>query len=803
MSPLAAPMDALRRTLILLTLSLAATVSGCGGMDPSRPGPDVERALGAARDSVAVWVAAGRGAAEPDGRTAVALGYLERLRLGLGSPFRLMDFVLNDPRLDPAARREVAWALLARTLDRQGYQIDPSAFDGVGIAGTVPGAGRRHLDLIEGAVTEARDPRGGELAVRMGYTLAAAEGVVTKSAVELAAGAAALVRDRLLARADAERLLRAAAEQGVDPLDLLPVWRAERRFEVERPIVVAPSLVVEREAVEIAPRLAEAIRGLGVRFAAESSAEPMGRPGLVPLLGRAAAERLSSLADSLDVPPQTAIGVAIGIYRRELLGPGIGTAERGRRDRFLDRAYNEERFAAEYALLVGQRGHAPGEIARVALRAAVGLRPFAQEQPWFPGSGGPTSRELEDRFGLAFVRFDDDVPATWRPFYRRVLADALSDLHRVLPALDLRGLGIRFGERSGKAATLAVHDPRQRTVYLPPATGAGTIAHEIAHDLDWQVALRRYRVRGDYASDRAMRVGTDRLARAVAQLSASPLLAPIPGDTAPVVHNRRPAEVFARSMDWFVVVALAREGRMNGYLSSVQDDLLTGYGTVTPPDVTGTAGLALVTILDEIAPLYPETREWFLRNYGPGRAFTAYDLVRLVVERGGGSTHAVHLSVEPAVTLMAESTEDAAEQQPLALDAAGLAARYFDALVEARDAAFAAIDDWTCQQPSVAYDARLESARRRLVTHATAARGRGLALEIAEDLAGPAGRRWLARRLFGGPWPTARVDDSTESVLESLADQARNVAEVRFPSTSVTFGLAPTPRSCGSIPGIG
>lgn len=796
-------MKALHRTLILLTLSLAAAVSGCGGIDPSGPGPDVERALGAARDSATAWIAAGRGTNEPDARAAIALGYLERQRLGLGSPFRLMDFALNDPRLDPASRRQVAWALLARTLDRQGYQIDPSAFDGVGATGPVPGAGRRHLDLIEGAVSEARDPRGGELAVRMGYTLAAAEGVVTKSAVELAAGAAALVRDRLIARADAERLLRAAAEQGVDPLALLPVWRAERRFEVERPVVVAPPLVTEREAVELAPRLAEAIRGLGVRIATEAPVEPTGRPGLVPLLGPIAAERLSALADSLDMPPQTAIGVAIGIHRRELLRPGIGTVERGRRARFIDRATNEERFAAEYALLLGQRGHAPGEVARVALRTAVGLRPFAQETVWFPGAGGPSSRELEDRFGLAFVRFDDDVPATWRPFYRRVLADALSDMHRVLPALDLRGLGIRFGQRAGKAATLAVHDPRQRTIYLPPETGAGTIAHEIAHDLDWQVALRRYRVRGDYASDRATRRGTDRLARAVERLSASPLIAPIPGDTAPVVHHLRPAEVFARSMDWFVVVALAREGRMNGYLSSVQDDLLTGYGTVTPPDVTGEAGLALVSILDEIAPLYPETREWFLRNYGPGRAFTAYDLVRLVVERSSEAKHAVHLSVEPVVTLMAETRDDTTEQQPLALDAAGVAARYFEALTEARDAALAAIDDWTCQQPSAAYDTRLESARRRLVARATAARGRGLALEVADDLAGPAGRRWLARRLFGGPWPTARVDATTETILESLAEQARRVAEVRIPSASGSIGLVPAPRACGPLPGIG
>src|SRR5689334_10285956 len=30
---------------------------------------------------------------------AVAVGYFERLRLGLGSPFRLIDYALNDPLL--------------------------------------------------------------------------------------------------------------------------------------------------------------------------------------------------------------------------------------------------------------------------------------------------------------------------------------------------------------------------------------------------------------------------------------------------------------------------------------------------------------------------------------------------------------------------------------------------------------------------------------------------------------------------------------------------------------------------------
>jgi hypothetical protein len=67
-------------------------------------------------------------------------------------------------------------------------------------------------------------------------------------------------------------------------------------------------------------------------------------------------------------------------------------------------------------------------------------RRIAQEPVWFPGFGGPTARELEERFGLAYVRFADDVPAEWRPYYRGMLESAVRDMQRVLPALDLRGL---------------------------------------------------------------------------------------------------------------------------------------------------------------------------------------------------------------------------------------------------------------------------------------------------------------------------------------------------------------------------
>jgi hypothetical protein len=39
----------------------------------------------------------------------------------------------------------------------------------------------------------------------------------------------------------------------------------------------------------------------------------------------------------------------------------------------------------------------------------------------------------------------------------------------------------------------------------------------------------------------------------------------------------RPAEIFATRVDWFVTQSLARQGILNGFLSGVQDEQLTGH----------------------------------------------------------------------------------------------------------------------------------------------------------------------------------------------------------------------------------
>jgi hypothetical protein len=374
-----------------------------------------------------------------------------------------------------------------------------------------------------------------------------------------------------------------------------------------------------------------------------------------------------------------------------------------------------------------------------------------------------------------------------------MLESALLDLYRVLPALDLRGLNVRFDDTGSQHASLALHDPRLRRVVLPPATAAGTIAHEIAHDLDWQVARRRYRVRGDYASDHAMRLQQDRLAVWVNNLSVASLGTFTPVSDQLEAHWRRPAEIFARSIDWFVAVSLALEGRTNGYLSSVQDDLLTGYGTVRPPDVSGAAGNALLSILDEVAPVYPATRDAFLRTYGTARALTPYDLLRGITETP------LPTPLKPLPATRASAGGDGDDESVWMAASAALTAplRVVETALKQGNAA---IDEWVCRAPGAAYNSQLEAARRNLVLEASTARARGIALAQAREVAGRAGERWAARRFYGAAWPDAGLNPALAEVLEPLVAATRDLVASEAPTTTEWFGLAAPPSHCAAAP---
>jgi hypothetical protein len=764
-----------RRHLTLIALVGAAAFSGCGRPEHAGLAPDVRRELEAGNATFDGWVESTRSGSVPADEVVIGLGYAERLRLGLGSPFRLVETALRDPRMSEPARREVAWALLALTLSGEAYEVDPVSLDRAGVTGFAswPGLGRHHLKLIESAIGESRDPRAGELAVRLAYRLAAMEGSLPSQSPMYATRAAAMIRDRELARSDVARLLRSAEAVHGDPLDAISRWRAERWLAVESPALEILSEETEREALELAPKLAQTLRMLRPRLGDVLTHRQTLPDVNASHLTRDVAARLAQIADSTSMPALAPVAIAARTYRIELLEqPWVEGAERARRAAFIDIA-TEEHFAAGYAQLERSSPFDAGP-SLAAVWAAVALRTLAQEPVWMPGFGGPTARELEERFGFASVRFGDDVPAAWRPYYRAQLERAVQDMQRVLPALDLSGLSVRFADVRRGGSTLAMHDPKTRELLLPPGSSAGTLAHEVAHDLDWQVALRRYRVRGDYASDRASRRTNDRLAARVRDLSQTATL-DVGGDARAGAHSRRPAENFARAVDWFVAASLAAQGRSNGYLSSVQDHVLTGYGTVRPPDISGRSGDALIDILDEVAPLYPETRAWFLKSYGSARAHDSFDLIRGMME--------VDLpDPTPAGILAGADNEDVATA--------------FDALVDARTRGFAAIDEWICRAPAGAHNAGLERARRALVAEAAAARARGVALQHAQRLHGDDGGRWVAHKLYGGPWSSQPLEEGMEELLAELVAEARQVARTDVRPTGETFELLKLPAHC-------
>ncbi|MCI0435621.1 MAG: hypothetical protein L0271_18545 [Gemmatimonadetes bacterium] len=762
-------------------LALVTLVAACTGAD-ERFVTDAHRDLSMGAASASTWIAQSRSGGPADPVAAIAVGYLERLRLGLGSPFRLTELALNDPRLDGATQTRLAWALLARTAERRAYAIEPIVLDRIGTAlASRQEAGRYHLDLMDGAIRHSSDPLTGELAVRLAYALAAAEGHVSAGGLDVAARVAALIRDRELAHHDVANLLDAAADQREDALAVLVRWRAERRFAVEAPPMAPLSDDAERRSMEIAPRLARVVRDIG-RGGPRTPLSPLDGESR-SLLGPRTALALRASADSLDAPPITPIALAVRLHRSDLVdSPWLDAPARAQREVFLGHADSEERFTAQLALLHRTPGRDPGP-AFVALDAAVGMRAYSQEPVWQPGTDGPAARELQERHGLASITFDDDVRPAWRPYLRRVLDLALIDMKRVLPSLDLRGLHVVFGDRARPEATLAMHDPRRRTLTLPPATAAGTLAHEIAHDLDWQIALRRYRVRGDYASDRAMRAGQDRLAERVQVLAGAAVASPA-GDRASA-HAKRPAEVFARSIDWFVAASLAAQGRTNGYLSSIQDEILTGYGTARPPDMTGAAGHALISILDEVAPVYPRTREWFVRHYGPGRTLTPWDLVRRMLE------------VPVALDRRSDSDTTTA---PIGIRLPGAAATRFAAIERARSGGLAAVDQWLCRSLGAPFHPASESARRAFVIEAARARARALALTTARGVAGRDGERSVAGRLDGvaGPF-TAGADSSTSAMLDLIVERAREAGSASL-GPALRIDVAVAPAHCALAP---
>ena len=662
--------------------------------------------------------------------SVMAALYLERLRLGVGSPFRLIDYALRDPLIPDLSRRRLAEAILARTALGDAYAtptealalMAPRATEGIGLA---------HRQFIEGVTEHSRSPRVAELALRLAYTVAAASGAVSHRASAVALAAIAQARDRALAMRDVAALVVAGRRQRMDPVDLVPLWRAARRFSVERPLEDPPLPTVETEAARLLPALVGRLDSLHATRPSAATTRSLG--------GTVGAVAVTVVARR-NAPPQAPVSVTMAGYASFVTGASGSPELQRERVLFVARARTEESLVAGLARLRGIVGGASSEPALAVLAAAVAMRAYAQERAWLPGDDGPAALELQSRLGLASLTFDPRVPDNWRPYYTRMLGEVVTDLGTVFPGMELHGLHVRFGDSPLADRALALHDPASRTVYFPLATSAGAMAHELAHDLDWQAARRWYGVRGGYRTDRSARQFSDQLSATVRRLATASR--PRRETPSSPVQADRPTEAFARGVDWFVAAALAHRGRMNGYLSSVQDAMITGYASASVPRSGAVESDATLEALREIAPVDPALVAWYELAYGSARRFGVADAVRR--------------------TLVAPLSR---------VDARGGAAGGFDAqanelrlLRDSREAS----SGWSCLLRTPSLRGNDEAVVRDVMTYAADARARGLVQRWGEYAQGIPGAPWRFRALGGAPFIAATRDSVVREVRDAI-----------------------------------
>ena len=668
---------------------------------------------------------------------ALAALYMERARLGVGSPFRLIDQALRDPLLTRERGRQVAYAILGRTAEGMAYTSPAEALD---MLSAGRGLGLAHRNLIEAVVDSARDPRAAELALRLAYQVTAASGATSPRAGAVAIAAIAQARDRALARRDATELMVHARRRRLDPVDLVPAWRRERRFLVERPLVDPATETQEREASLLLPRLIAALDSVRV---------PAPRTRRERSLGTPAADAAVQVAAMRQAPPQAPIVVTMGGFATFIMGSGLSRDARMARAAFVSRSRNEEQMVAEYARL-RTTATAAAEVSLGVITASVAMRPYAQEQPWFPGDAGPSVADLRDRYAVASVDFDSNVPAAWRPYYTRMFGEVARDLSLVFPKLDVAGLHVRFGESPLRERALALHDPLTRTVYFPVGTSAGAMAHELSHDLDWQAARLRYGAQNSYRTDRSMRQYRDGLAATLDRMAAGGgsgrrgLRASPGGD--------RPTEAFARGVDWIVASWLARQGIMNGYLSAVQDEWLTGYASASAPRRDTPQADPTMTALREITEVSPAAVRWFEAEYGDARRASMAEAVRRTL-----------LAPLPRIDFRASPS--------LGVEAWATTTRALRASPQASAG-------WSCQLRIPALGRSDRDLLRRTMETAAQARVAGLMRRWSE-YSQRTNAGWRLRSLGGAPWRPEAADSLTRELRDALLWRAARVDDGR------------------------
>ena len=581
------------RALLLGAGLIALTIAGVRLTDRADARRAVRAALadGARFDDSLTTAARAATAARMPFATAIAMAYLARLETGLGSPFRLVDLARTDPRLPIAWRTRVANALLARLVkDRGAMRALPQAFDVALIADS--GAGQALVRVVDSVMALEGDSPMALDAIRIAAAQASARGVLRAGAVPLLDATALLAFDRVRARRDVERAITAASRGDGDLLQVIATWRTERRFAVERPLLADVSPSPRRIASRVPPMLA------AIEYAARTRDSLYVERPLIAPMPASAANAMALLISVRTRPPQPQVrlsaldAVVVAADRRAASAPRV--------NQMLLSATNEETLVMALATFAHDTTLGP-MAAAATLLASQGMRTLSQEAPFHPGTLMLKPEMVAARLGLASLTFGRDVPASWQPYYAREFASAVDALRTVFPRASFVGLNVRIGDRVLSGA-LAVHDPRSRTLTLPLATGFGAVGHELMHDLDWQSARDYAGREGTYATDNAWRgARTQPIAAPLARLAE---FVPVGFTTAAyAVEARRPAELLARGADWFLAAALARQGRMNGALSAVQDGWIRGYASAAGPDAFGDHSAALAALFDVMPTL--------------------------------------------------------------------------------------------------------------------------------------------------------------------------------------------------------
>jgi hypothetical protein len=581
------------RTLLLGVGLVALTVAGIRLTDRADARRAVRDALadGARLDDSLSRAVRATPTARVPFTSALALGYLARLQLGLGSPFRLVDLARTDPRLPIVWRSRVAHAMLARlSANRAVMHPLPHALDVALVSDS--GTGDALLGIVDSVMALEGDSPLALDAIRIAAAQASARGLMRPGAVSLLDAAALLAFDRVRARRDVERAITAASRGDGDLLQVVATWRAERRFAVERPLLaeVAPS--PRRIAARVPAMVAALERATQVRV-------PVSPARFTPPLPPNAANALALLISVRTRPAQPQ--VRLSVLDAMMVVADRRSSTDARISRMLLAATNEE------TLVMALATAAPDSVlssmaAAATLLATQGMRTLAQEAAFHPGTLAIKPLQVAERLGLASLTFGRDVPAAWQPYYARELASAVDALHDVFPRASFVGLNVRIGDRVTQGA-LAVHDPRSRTLTLPLATGFGALGHELMHDLDWQSARDYAGREGTYATDNAVRMSRT-VQPVAAPLARLAEFVPVgPTANAYTTEARRPAELLARGADWYLAAVLARQGRMNGALSAVQDGWIRGYASAAGPEAFGDHGAALAAVFDAMPTL--------------------------------------------------------------------------------------------------------------------------------------------------------------------------------------------------------